>query len=506
MRFKYFTKKIILSILAIFLSGFFLFFFISKANVTNYFKKSEKNTRQEESRYDNIHVNTTEEQDNEGRSLLYLSKPVTENTAINKIIDSISDDFISKYHEESKRQERAYLDYFHKTGLEAHSSVAHYTQHFDIPFANEDYLIVVFDQSRHTGGTGDNSVFSHIFSRQSGEEIPLSNIFLLDNYLEYLSDLSREKLYLMIDERVSQEQFEREADRLEWASEIYKQANEGTEPILKNFDGIVINEDGSLTVYFDKYQVASGSEGIIEIVIPFSEIADILSPDIINLFNLKEEEAVTKPKKPTIKQKTKSNINCELEKCVALTFDDGPSIFTNELLDILKEKNISVTFFVLGKSAKVQPETIRRIVEEGHVIGNHGWDHKNFKNISLEQLRKQIDDTNNLIKDISDYSPNLLRPPYGAYDKQILKNTGMPFVLWNVDPQDWKDRDSRLIKDRVSKAKRGSIILAHDIYKTTIEAIPEIIDNLLNENIKFVTVPELFAPQEMIAGKVYSQR
>lgn len=181
---------------------------------------------------------------------------------------------------------------------------------------------------------------------------------------------------------------------------------------------------------------------------------------------------------------------------MALTFDDGPSIHTEGLLDLLKENNVLATFFVLGRSAKIQPDTIRRIIADGHVIGNHTWDHKNLTTLSPEAVQKQISDTDNLIKEIADYEINLLRPPYGAYNKSLQKIINKAIVLWSIDPEDWKDKDVKIVTERMSKAEAGSIILAHDIYPSTIEAIPLVIENLKNKGLHFVTINELLPPKK----------
>jgi peptidoglycan/xylan/chitin deacetylase (PgdA/CDA1 family) len=163
---------------------------------------------------------------------------------------------------------------------------------------------------------------------------------------------------------------------------------------------------------------------------------------------------------------------------------------------------VTASFFILGRSAKIQPDTIRRIVREGHVIGNHTWDHKDLTKISIEAIHKQISDTDELIKKITNYDISFLRPPYGSYDDKLLKDINKTVILWNIDPEDWKDRDTELIIERMSQAEAGSIILAHDIYRTTIEAIPQLIKNLKQKGLQFVTVDKLFTPESLKGGQV----
>ena len=152
-----------------------------------------------------------------------------------------------------------------------------------------------------------------------------------------------------------------------------------------------------------------------------------------DLFNIVEEDRQEEEKEeiPKLeeseldlevdKDSGNKKINCLVDKCVALTFDDGPSIYTDELLDILKENEVKATFFVLGRSAKIQGDTILRMVSEGHDVGNHSFDHKDLRSLDEEGLAFQIKETNNLISSLSDYEVKLLRPPYGAYNEELLK-------------------------------------------------------------------------------------
>jgi peptidoglycan/xylan/chitin deacetylase (PgdA/CDA1 family) len=184
---------------------------------------------------------------------------------------------------------------------------------------------------------------------------------------------------------------------------------------------------------------------------------------------------------------------------IALTFDDGPSaVLTPRLLDILKQRNIKVTFFVLGQLAQEHPEILERAVAEGHEIANHSWDHKALNKMAEGGLRHELADTSAEITKATGKPVTLMRPPYGAtnprLNRAIEKEYGMKVILWSVDPLDWKRPGPQVVSQRILKeTKPGSIILSHDIHPGTIEAMPMTLDALLAKGYKFVTVSELLA-------------
>ncbi|PKQ33025.1 MAG: hypothetical protein CVT62_03000 [Actinobacteria bacterium HGW-Actinobacteria-2] len=200
--------------------------------------------------------------------------------------------------------------------------------------------------------------------------------------------------------------------------------------------------------------------------------------------------------------------DCRKLKCVALTFDDGPVAGTASLLDVLKKKGVHATFFVVGKNAAVNPKIIRRMVAEGHVVGNHTWSHKQLTRLSADQMRTEITKASSAIEAGGAPAPTLLRPPYGATNAtvaQVAASLGMAQILWNVDPLDWKDRNSAKVTQRVLAATRaGSIVLSHDIHPTTRAAYAGIIDALQAKGYTLVTVPELLG--KTTPGKKYFRR
>jgi peptidoglycan-N-acetylglucosamine deacetylase len=182
---------------------------------------------------------------------------------------------------------------------------------------------------------------------------------------------------------------------------------------------------------------------------------------------------------------------------IAMTFDDGPSAtLTPKLLDILAAHHIKATFFVLGEMVVEHPEILARAAREGHEIASHSWSHPNFAKMSQENIRSQLQRTDDQIKSAIGKSPTLFRPPYGSITERqkrwIHDEFGYDIILWDVDPLDWKRPGPAVVRSRILKETRpGSIVLSHDIHPGTIEAMSSTFDELEAKGFKFVTVSEL---------------
>lgn len=192
---------------------------------------------------------------------------------------------------------------------------------------------------------------------------------------------------------------------------------------------------------------------------------------------------------------------------VALTFDDGPDIrFTPLVLDMLKKHDVKATFFLMGNRAKEHDEIVQRIHEEGHAIGNHTYWHPNLPKEQLDRLDWEIKETEQVIENIVGFKPKLFRSPYGALNEEMvetLDHLGNKVIGWDVDSLDWKQLEADLIADNIlSNVSPGSIILMHDggdwtmDLMGTVESLDEVITKLKEDDISFVTVPELLSIPE----------
>lgn len=181
---------------------------------------------------------------------------------------------------------------------------------------------------------------------------------------------------------------------------------------------------------------------------------------------------------------------------VALTFDDGPSRkYTPKLLDGLKERGIHATFFLMGKNIEGNEELVKRIQEEGHLIGNHTYNHVQLNKISAALAKEEIEKTSNEIYKITGEYPTYLRPPFGSWRKDLEFSVTMFPVFWDVDTLDWESKNvSSVLHIVENNVEDGSIILMHDGYQTSVEAALKVVDLLTEEGYEFVTVDQLVVP------------
>lgn len=178
---------------------------------------------------------------------------------------------------------------------------------------------------------------------------------------------------------------------------------------------------------------------------------------------------------------------------IAITFDDGPHpYYTEQLLDGLKERGAKASFFVMGKQAEAYPELVRRMYEEGHLVGNHTYSHIQLGKNNRETFKSELVKTNELLSGITGEEPQYVRPPYGSWDKSFETELMMIPVLWTIDPMDWCSSNvNGIVRKVTEKAKENAVILMHDEYESTVTAALEIVDILQKQGYEFVTVDEI---------------
>jgi peptidoglycan/xylan/chitin deacetylase (PgdA/CDA1 family) len=214
--------------------------------------------------------------------------------------------------------------------------------------------------------------------------------------------------------------------------------------------------------------------------------------------NAQDINSTPTPTNPGLKPATYTQVRVD-QPYIAMTFDDGPSAAnTPRLLDILKQRNIKATFFLIGQNVASNPDIVRRILADGHEIGNHSWTHPQLSKLSDDRVTAEITKTQDAIKDASGFTPTILRPPYGAITARqrewIESKFGLSIILWSIDPFDWKRPGASVITQRIlSQVRPGAIILSHDIHKQTVDAMPATLDGLIAKGYKFVTVTQLIA-------------
>lgn len=178
---------------------------------------------------------------------------------------------------------------------------------------------------------------------------------------------------------------------------------------------------------------------------------------------------------------------------IAITFDDGPSSrYTGRLLDGLKERNVKASFFLIGENAEENPVLVERIYKEGHLIGNHTYSHVQMTHLSEEAAVREIEKTDQVISAITGEHVAYMRPPFGAWQRELEVRMEVLPVLWSVDPLDWTTENvDEIVSKVVTEVEEGDIILLHDCYASSVEAALRIVDILQKEGYEFVTVDRL---------------
>lgn len=202
-------------------------------------------------------------------------------------------------------------------------------------------------------------------------------------------------------------------------------------------------------------------------------------------------------------------IDCRVERCVAITFDDGPGLYTDKLLKALDDAGARVTFFVLGDVSAARPAALKKIAAAGHEIATHAWSHLALPTLTDHQVRSQLTRSADVIEKVTGTRPELMRPPYGSLSSRVIGILGArewPIILWDVDPEDWKYKNADTVYKRVlSLTAPGSIVLLHDIHASTVAAVPRILAELADRGYTFVTVSELYN-RPLNDGEVYYDR
>jgi peptidoglycan/xylan/chitin deacetylase (PgdA/CDA1 family) len=192
---------------------------------------------------------------------------------------------------------------------------------------------------------------------------------------------------------------------------------------------------------------------------------------------------------------------------IALTFDDGPGEYTDWILNILSENNARATFCVQGGRIAGYAQTAQKAIAQGCEIIGHSWNHKKISRLSSAEIIKDLRDTDDAIYSVTGIRPRMYRPPYGTVNdklKNVSRDLGLAVLIWSVDPEDWKTRDADAVYNAIMRdVKGGSIIICHDIYQSTAQAMERVIPVLVSCGFELVTVSELLGEAE--PGRVYTK-
>jgi peptidoglycan/xylan/chitin deacetylase (PgdA/CDA1 family) len=210
-----------------------------------------------------------------------------------------------------------------------------------------------------------------------------------------------------------------------------------------------------------------------------------------------------------VRRASADNVDCSQVKCVALTFDDGPSPFTDRLLQILNDNDAKSTFFLIGNKVAANPAGAKRVADAGMEVANHTWEHPNMTTIPPEDIGSQISKANDAIQAATGQRPKLLRTAGGLINDNVLaaaKQQGMADINWDVIPFDWMNDANTAATTYMLKTqiKPRSVVLFHDTYSSTVDVVYQFIPVLKANGYHLVTVSQLLGPRE--PGSSYGSR
>ncbi len=326
-------------------------------------------------------------------------------------------------------------------------------------------LVVLLLVVPFTYAVVDGVVNEEVYKKPSTVDqlTPLPKITLATNI--NLNTIINEYNYEVLDTKVN------ELLELKYPKFIVESLNK--EGVVKSYttteDYLVVNFDNY--EYFDRL-------GTLSVNVYYNEIKDILTVSTKIVEGYINEDGFTYD--PT-------------KKTIALSYDDGPHpVYTEQILALLNDYKAKATFFVQGLEVEDYPSIVKAVYDSGNEIGNHSYTHPNFERISLNEVLYEVNHTNELIFNITGEIPTLVRPPYGQLDDRIIEDIDVSYILWNNDPQDWKNRNTDYIASHViSNAEENGIIILHDRYLTTKDATEKILKELYLQGFQVVGVSDL---------------
>ena len=471
------SKKLFIIIpflILLFSAGLFGIYFLNQSHSRQTTAPSDEKYYFADSKYSGIRSKFVT-RDNK-REKVSIEYPITENEKINRLIsesiDKIDRDF----------QNTVLLaTVFDKPMTE--------TIGYQVTHNTSEALSIVVNIKQDMNGAHPASMTQFwTFDKKSDEVVSLAD------FTEQ-SDEAAEAIISAAKDNISQIIKQRQQPEIDLNEIINKEA-------LSNF--IITNDGNALAWPLGQASLLPSSYGELTITVPISSVSKYLqNPTARKLANIPKPpepkpEPAPAPAAPTPAPTTGN-------KVIALTFDDGPGPYTEKLLDILDKYDAKATFFLIGSKVSARANTLRRMQSRGHQLGNHSWSHPELNKVSAEQLASEIDQTNNAIKQAVGTKPNIIRPPYGAFNRAVLeqfRQRGMSAVVWSVDTRDWADRNSEIVCSRaVAGARNGAVILMHDIHQTSVNAVPCILNSLKQQGYSFVTVQNLIG--DMTPGAVY---
>lgn len=447
-------------IFSVFLSVLFIAFFIPKEGTfTNSslsveaYQRPSSTITEEPSSIETITVISEVAED--PYSPYTLKYPLTKHVTINAVIS----DYVS-----SKKQD--YLQLIEKERVRNPHVKGELDSSFEIFTHAEDYISLLLKTNITVANTETvTSYQSFVIHNTTGEL--LSIMVLLNHNEQSLSTFAKQLQHALLkDNQVHSFS----------AAEI----EQATRPVWRNFETFIL-QDGHLTMIYNT------------LIVPNTNLPARITIDLSSINPLLVQALQVQMAAPTITLPTTRSA----KKLVALTFDDGPHPeVTPKIVTTLQKYNAKATFFMLGSRVEYYPEIVLNVMQDGHEIGNHTWNHPILTKLTTEQIIKEYTATEIAITNAIGTGSTIFRAPYGMTNSHIQEVIGGVHVNWTIDTEDWKHRSKTQLLPMIQKnIHPNAIILMHDIHLSTAEGLEAVLDYLQAEDFEFVTVSQLL--QEM---------
>lgn len=353
-----------------------------------------------------------------------------------------------------------------------------------------------YDAPGYSEPTEKVETFSYLL--KTGDQISLEDM-MKGNYLKVLSEKTKETL---------------ESDESFAESLSEKKYKKNYKAYSENFTLFAFSKSG-LKLFFEPDRIAPSQLGVVTVNVDAGDLRDYMKYNAFKHVDIPvatSDPATAAPSadNPGGDPATSPAINPEenvdfpvapaddnvdpSKPMVAFTFDDGPRAeSTGKILDVLEKYDSRATFFLVGNRIDDYQDVVRREYELGCDVANHSYSHAKFSELKPEKIERQIENTNNKLKKILGVGASLVRTPYGETSSKVLKNVNYPVILWDIDTLDWKSRNSKkVVRKILNNVSDGDIILMHDIYDSTADAVAKVVPKLKKKGFQIVSVSQLF--------------
>lgn len=378
-----------------------------------------------------------------------------------KKIDKIILNKVNEYVEAFKEKNTEYVELTDTTKADLKIGYESYK-------ATDDVMSVLLKISEREAfeETYKSEYYALAFDPKNDIKISLDDLFK-GRYLNYISSYVEDYLNNLDDEI------------------DYERMRQALYPSSDNFSAFTLDSD-KITFYFDKSKFTDKEVNDHYIVeIPYYDMYGFFRRGYLDS-KVEQDDYVYDQVFGLVDERVPS---------IAITFDDGPGKYTQEIVDILREYNAVATFFMLGERIDmVEPEVLDNLLNEGSTINSHSYSHKDFKRLSAESIKNDVTSTRDKIYDVTGgYEIRFFRPPYGSYNDTVKENVPYPLVMWSVDTRDWATDDPDVVyENSINNIQDGDVILLHEVHESTVVALPRILETLKEQGFQFVTIEEMY--------------